>query len=379
MSEVDQLIQENKELKANLRDKEILFNHIVESTFSGYFDWNIKEKKEYWSPTLKKMFGYENHELYSSPITWQRLIYQEDLPIVFDQMDAHIKSRGKIPFDCKMRFHHKQGFRVWIFCQVKIVEWNDLGRPIRIVGSLTDITDIKNIQETEAYVEQLESRNKELQQFAYVASHDLQEPLRTIISFTEHMSEEYKDRLDETAKTYLKYITGASHRMSELVKGLLDYTRIGKNFKIKKIDPNKILEAVLQDLHSLLENKNVKIEIEKLPKINGLETEIRSVFMNLISNAVKYSKKNVTPIIKIGAIKDVNVVKFFVEDNGIGIEKAYLKRIFLIFQRLHNKNEYEGTGIGLAHCQKIIELHGGKIWAESIPNLGSSFFFTIPA
>ncbi|MEN8828504.1 MAG: ATP-binding protein, partial [Flavobacteriales bacterium] len=167
--------------------------------------------------------------------------------------------------------------------------------------------------------------------------------------------------------------------MSELVKGLLDYTRIGKNFKIKKIDPNKILEAVLQDLHSLLENKNVKIKIEKLPKINGLETEIRSVFMNLISNAVKYSKKNVTPIIKIGAIKDVNVVKFFVEDNGIGIEKAYLKRIFLIFQRLHNKNEYEGTGIGLAHCQKIIELHGGKIWAESIPNLGSSFFFTIPA
>ncbi len=378
MSEIEHLQKELEETKKALQDREMIFNHIVESTFAGFFDWNIPENTEYLSPTFKKMFGYEDHEMESSPEAWQRIIYQEDLPKVFELFGAHVESKGKIPFDSELRYHHKDGSLVWVFCRGKVVEWDEQGNPLRMLGSHIDITNIKKSEETKLYVEKLEQKNKELQQFAYVASHDLQEPLRTIISFTELMLEQYSGNMEGNADTYLRFISDASNRMSSLVKGLLDYTRIGKNFEVSEVDTELVLQNVLSDLNTLITEKHVTFEIDSLPKIQGLDTEIRSLFMNMITNAIKYKKKGEHPLIKIGATEEMNHWKFRVEDNGIGIEKAHLKRIFLIFQRLHNKDEYAGTGIGLAHCQKIVELHGGKIWVESTPGLGSTFYFTIP-
>jgi PAS domain S-box-containing protein len=378
MSEIEHLQKELEETKKALQDREMIFNHIVESTFAGFFDWNIPENTEYLSPTFKKMFGYEDHEMESSPEAWQRIIYQEDLPKVFELFGAHVESKGKIPFDSELRYHHKDGSLVWVFCRGKVVEWDEQGNPLRMLGSHIDITNIKKSEETKLYVEKLEQKNKELQQFAYVASHDLQEPLRTIISFTELMLEQYSGNMEGNADTYLRFISDASNRMSSLVKGLLDYTRIGKNFEVSEVDTELVLQNVLSDLNTLITEKHVTFEIDSLPKIQGLNTEIRSLFMNMITNAIKYKKKGEHPLIKIGATEEMDHWKFHVEDNGIGIEKAHLKRIFLIFQRLHNKDEYAGTGIGLAHCQKIVELHGGKIWVESTPGLGSTFYFTIP-
>lgn len=378
MSEIEHLKKELEETKKALQDREMIFNHIVESTFAGFFDWNIPENTEYLSPTFKKMFGYEDHEMESSPEAWQRIIYQEDLPKVFELFGAHVESKGKIPFDSELRYHHKDGSLVWVFCRGKVVEWDEQGNPLRMLGSHIDITNIKKSEETKLYVEKLEQKNKELQQFAYVASHDLQEPLRTIISFTELMLEQYSGNMEGNADTYLRFISDASNRMSSLVKGLLDYTRIGKNFEVSEVDTELVLQNVLSDLNTLITEKHVTFEIDSLPKIQGLDTEIRSLFMNMITNAIKYKKKGEHPLIKIGATEEIDHWKFHVEDNGIGIEKAHSKRIFLIFQRLHNKDEYAGTGIGLAHCQKIVELHGGKIWVESTPGLGSTFYFTIP-
>lgn len=378
MSEIEILKKELEETKKALKDREMIFNHIIESTFAGYFDWQIPENTEYLSPTFKKMFGYEDHEMESSPEAWQRIIFQEDLPKVFELFGAHVESKGKVPFDSELRYHHKNGSMVWVFCRGKVVEWDEQGNPLRMLGSHIDITNIKKVEETQLYVEKLEQKNKELQQFAYVASHDLQEPLRTIISFTDLMMEQYGGSIDDSADTYLRFISNASNRMSDLVKGLLDYTRIGKNFEVSEVNSDIVLKNVLDDLNTLITEKNVTFETKSLPIIQGLDTEIRSLFMNLITNAIKYKKKGENPFIRIGATEELDSWQFHVEDNGIGIEKAHLKRIFLIFQRLHNKDEYAGTGIGLAHCQKIVELHGGKIWVESTPSIGSTFYFTIP-
>jgi signal transduction histidine kinase len=225
--------------------------------------------------------------------------------------------------------------------------------------------------------EQLTFSNKELEQFAYIASHDLQEPLRTISNYTGLIRERYKGKLDENADKYLDSVYRATRRMQQLIRDVLDYSTLGHGKKITHIDCNKILADVLSDMELLIRETGSEIIADKLPVINGYE-ELRSVFQNLISNAIKFKKTDVPMVIQIGAVRLNHEWIFSLKDNGIGIDKTYFERIFTIFQKLHSRSQYSGTGIGLAHCKKIIELHGGKIWVESEPGNGSTFYFTIP-
>ena len=378
VAEVNQLKEEIKNLKQQLHDKEIVFNNILDSTLAGYWDWYIQDNYEYLSPTFKSMFGYEDHELPNSPETWQKIIHPEDLKKVLKIFDKHVATKGEFPYDNEVRYFHKNGAIVWVYCRGKVIEWDNEGKPVRMVGCHVDITKLKQAEEAKKYMRQLEVTNKELEQFSYVASHDLQEPLRTVSGFTELLSKKYGDSLDKEGKLYIDYISQASVRMSELVKALLDYSRIGRAKKLKQVDCNQLIEAIKSDLSVRLAETNAKIEACKLPLVKGYETELRLLFQNLISNAIKFSRPDIDPIIKVSAEKEANYWKFSVLDNGIGIEPEHQQRIFRIFQRLHNKNKYEGTGIGLAHCYKIIDLHDGKIWVESEPNVGSNFQFTIP-
>jgi len=224
---------------------------------------------------------------------------------------------------------------------------------------------------------ELEGKNKELEQFAYVASHDLQEPLRTISSFVELLKQQYESKIDEHADKYITFIVQASDRMKILINDLLDYSRIGREKVLILVDSNIILEQVLADLDKSIKEVNASIESEKLPMIECYPTELKLLFQNLISNAIKFRRKDIFLVIKISAQKEAKSWRFAVRDNGIGIENEFNERIFTIFQRLHTRTEYEGSGIGLAHCKKIAELHGGKIWVESIPEVGSDFYFTI--
>lgn len=221
------------------------------------------------------------------------------------------------------------------------------------------------------------NKNKELEQFTYIASHDLLEPLLTVKGFANLLNEGYTEKFDEEGKQSLNYIKEATDRMSLLVKGLLDYGRIGRYPELKEIDCNKMLEEVKIDLANVIKNSNATLEIEKLPILNGFEVELRLLFQNLISNAIKFREPDKAPLIKISAKKE-NGWTFAIKDNGIGIEDKYKKRIFSIFQRLHSDSKYKGTGIGLAHCNKIIELHKGKIWLTSKLNEGSTFYFNVP-
>ncbi|MBS1662702.1 MAG: HAMP domain-containing protein [Bacteroidetes bacterium] len=224
---------------------------------------------------------------------------------------------------------------------------------------------------------EMESKNKELEQFAYVASHDLQEPLRTISGFVELLQKEYRDRLDGNGEKYLAYLSQASDRMKILIKDLLDYSRIGREKQAKPIDCNMLIDEVLADLGKSIRESGAQITTGDLPALYAYPTELKLLFQNLIANSIKFRHRDRIPQIKVTARHENTYWQFTVTDNGIGMERQFLERIFIIFQRLHTRDQYEGSGIGLAHCKKIVELHEGKIWAESEPGIGSKFSFTI--
>jgi two-component system, sensor histidine kinase len=225
--------------------------------------------------------------------------------------------------------------------------------------------------------EQLILSNKELEQVAYIASHDLQEPLRTISNFVGLFQRRYKDKLDVHTEEYLHFINNATTRMQSLVKDLLDYSTLGNNKCMETINCNKLLQDVLQDMDASIHENKAEISSDPLPVIEGYG-EIKSLFQNLISNAIKFRKKETSPVIHIGAQARGEDWMFSIKDNGIGMEDLYHERIFTIFQKLHPNSHYVGTGIGLAHCKKIVELHRGKIWVQSAPDEGSIFYFTLP-
>jgi light-regulated signal transduction histidine kinase (bacteriophytochrome) len=225
--------------------------------------------------------------------------------------------------------------------------------------------------------EELERKNRELEQFAYVASHDLQEPLRTIGSFVDLLGKQYKGRLDDHADKYMNYIVQSSDRMKVLIKDLLDYSRLGREKDARQVNCNSIVEQVKADLNMVIKDNQAEIKAGALPVIAAYPTELKLLFQNLVSNSIKFRKPDVSPQVEITASKENGHWQFAFRDNGIGIEPQHVDKIFVIFQRLHNRTSYEGSGIGLAHCKKIVELHGGTIWVKSELGIGSTFYFTI--
>ncbi len=223
---------------------------------------------------------------------------------------------------------------------------------------------------------QLVQSNKELENFAFIASHDLQEPLRIISNYSGLIQKKYKGALDPEADKYLELLMAATGRMRVLINDILDYSRIGHLRVLQTIDCNKLIQEVISDMDISLKENNTKISIQMLPVLHGY-SDLKSLFQNLISNASKFKKPGVQPLIKISAEEKDDQWVFAVSDNGIGIEKVYFNQIFTIFQKLHSIKEFAGTGIGLAHCKKIVEMHGGEIWVESEPGIGTSFYFSI--
>jgi PAS domain S-box-containing protein len=247
---------------------------------------------------------------------------------------------------------------------------------LKMTRDLTDrITAENTIKEQLA---QLEFKNKELEQFVYIASHDLQEPLLNIMNFIELIEQEMPDQASDTFKWYLDIIAKSGIRMRKLIKGLLDYSRIGAAAVPARVDCMKILEEIKADLHTTINDSDAVLHYEDLPVVAGYATPLRQLFQNLISNAIKFRNPHIAPSIRIKAVSQKHQWEFSVSDNGIGFDPEFKDKIFLIFQRLHNQAQYEGNGIGLANCKKIVELHGGQLSADSVPDQGSTFKFTIP-
>jgi len=236
----------------------------------------------------------------------------------------------------------------------------------------------RRAEELSRYSTELEHANDELKEFAYVASHDLTEPLRTIAGFVQLLKQRYEGQLDDSADEYIGFVVDGTERMQALIEGLLSYSRTGRSELVATpVDLNDTLNRAIGALAAAIAESKAELEMGELPIVAGDATQLGRLFENLISNAVKF-RGDRPPVVKIGAELKGGVWLFFVSDNGIGIDERHRERIFNVFERLHGAGEYQGTGIGLSICKKVVERHGGRIWVEETPGGGSTFKFILP-
>ena len=271
----------------------------------------------------------------------------------------------------KQSIEGKSEGREWILQVVPLTDQDG-----EIHGGMTIALDITERKERERA---LEESNERLEHFAYVASHDLQEPLRMVTSSLELVDNRYGDELDEDGEEFLEFAIDGAERMRQMIDGLLEYSRVDTHGDpFEPVDLDDILEDVLEDLQIRIDERNAEITTDDLPCIDGDDSQLRQVFQNLLSNAIKYSEDE-PPQVDISATRDDEQWIISVQDNGIGIDPDEQERIFEVFQRLHTHEEHSGTGIGLALCRRIVERHGGNIWVESGLDEGSTLSFTVPA
>ncbi len=237
---------------------------------------------------------------------------------------------------------------------------------------------VHTTQELEARNQELQRSNAELESFAYAVSHDLQAPLRSIKMFAQLLTQEYQELLQGQPQEYIEYITSSAERMENLIHDLLAYSRAGKNEQTwLPISLEELVNTSIRNLEVTIKENHATVNVGNLPTLMVNPTEMTQLFQNLISNGIKFRGQQ-QPLIEIGAVSDEDNWQIFVKDNGSGIDSKYHQKIFQVFQRLHSEDDYPGTGIGLSICEKIVKHHGGKIWLESLPNQGSTFYFTLP-
>jgi len=249
----------------------------------------------------------------------------------------------------------------------------------RVLVSIEDVTERKRAEaERDALVAELTRSNEELERFAYVASHDLQEPLRMVASYSQLLARRYEGKLDEKADRYIRYAVEGAARMQVLINDLLAYSRVGRAGERRPVEAGEVLADALQRLEFAVGHAGASVSADPLPRVLAEPTELLQVFQNLLSNALKF-RRDEPPRVHVSAARQGGRWVISVADNGLGIEPGYFERVFVVFQRLHPAAAYPGTGIGLAICKKIVERTGGRIWVESTPGVGSTFFFSLPA
>lgn len=321
-----------------------------------------------------KISGYQRHELLGQN---HRLVKSNHHSSAFFQYMWTAIRQGKV-WSGEIQNQAKNGSFYWVYTVIVPFK-NEKNKVYEYVSIRYDITEQKEAEQQRMtqYIQHLENKNLELEQFAYIASHDLQEPLRTVTNFSNVLYQKYEDKLDSQGQKSLKFILNATQRMRMLISGLLIYSRIGRKREREPVDLNEQIQVVLEDMQTLINEKQVRVELGTLPTVPANALEMRILFQNLISNAIKYQPDGQVPEVKIFAKEEELHWKISVIDNGIGLDEEYQEKVFMIFQRLHSQDKYQGNGIGLAHCRKIIELHGGKIWADTTPDKGSIFNLTI--
>ncbi len=340
----------------------------------GSWEWDVINNRIEWSAELYRLYGVNSDNFEADYENYLLAIHPEDRDHVNEKIQEAYKNHQ--PFDFFHRIIRNGNEVLTIHSRGEVI-LNDEGQIAKMIGTGQNVTERKEIErKLEQYNIELERKNHEIEQFAYAAAHDLQEPLRSISNFTKLLGEKLSGSTDQEITTYMKLVQRGADRMSRLIFDLLEYSRVGRSLVTSSIDCNTLIAEILTDLNALIEESGAEIHVENLPTIEGYE--LKSVFQNLIINAIKFRKVAIAPILNISATDTGSEFLFIFKDNGIGIEKEYFERIFVIFQRLHLKTQYEGTGIGLSLTRKIIEMHGGRIWVESEFGKGSTFYFTIP-
>lgn len=368
-------ITEIKRADKALKKSEEKLRLAIEGADAGMWFWNLEKDIFEWTDRYKTIFGIDPDPKMSYN-DFLKLVHPEDQEKVINATQRAMQYGED--FKVELRTIWPDRSIHWVYSLGRLF-YDVQGKPKEMIGIAIDITPSKLAeQELQETLKQLKRSNAELEQFAYVASHDLQEPLRMITSFLQLLQRRYEHQLDSDANEFIQFAVDGAARMQELVNDLLTYSRIGrKTGKFEEVNSEDILKQITFDSRVLIEEKNANISYGNLPMVWADYTQLVQVFQNLISNSIKYNEQE-HPTIHISAEKKVNDWVFKVEDNGIGIDSQHGDRVFKIFQRLHGRDEYEGTGIGLAIVKRIIEQHGGMIWYDSKPGEGSIFYFSIP-
>lgn len=366
-------ITERKRLEAALLESENRFRDLSEKSVVGIY-LHQDGVFAYVNPAFAKMHGYEIRELIG--MKWKDLVYPDDRSLVEENIRRRISGETN---SAHYEFRVLRKNSTLMPVEVYGAMTHHQGRPA-IIGTIMDISERKRTQEELARrAADLARSNADLEHFAYIASHDLQEPLRAVAGFTDLLARRYKGRLDKDADEFIDFALSGANRMKQLVNDLLAYSRVGTKAKaFAPTDCGAAFDQAIRNLAITIEEHYASIRVTNpFPIVMADKTQLIQVFQNLIANAIKFHGSE-PPRIDVSAEKKDGEWLFCVRDNGIGIDPRHVDRIFAVFQRLHSQQEYPGTGIGLAICKKIVERHGGRIWVDSQPGRGSSFYFTLP-
>ena len=367
-------ITAQRDTEARLKESEARFRQTFELAASGICHV-VDGRFVRVNKSLCEILGYAEKELLGKSV--KEVSHPEDRDVT-DAERARIRAGEIDSARFEKRYVRADGRVVWADVAIALVR-DVFGMPMYEIAVFDDITERKQAEAAlHAAHEELKRSNAELEQFAYVASHDLQEPLRMVASYTQLLGRRYEGKLDKDAHEFMSYIVDGATRMKQLIEDLLAYSRVGtKGQDFKPVALEAPLRRALFNLRAGIEEAGAAVTYDPLPTVQGDEVQLGQLLQNLIANSLKF-RSNSVPRIHIAVSEKNSEVEIEVRDNGIGIEPQYYERIFMVFQRLFNKGEYPGTGIGLAICKKVVERHGGRIWVESRPGDGTSFYFTLP-
>ena len=366
-------ITERKRMEEGLRASEERFRTLVETVPDAIFSLSADGILTSLNPAFETITGWSRAEWIGK--TFHTILHPDDLAQATDHFLNALSGRMSPIFEARVLC--KSGYYITgEFIGAPHIKG---GKVIEVIGFARDISDRKKAEEAlKKKTEELARSNRELEAFAYVASHDLQEPLRMVTNFVQLLAKRYKGNLDSNADDFINFAVDGAMRMWSLINDLLAYSRVGtRGDPFESINCETILQQVLRNLKVTIEESGAVVTHDTLPTVMADSSQLGQLFQNLIGNAIKF-QGNEPPRIHVSADRNGNGWTFSVRDNGIGIAPEYTDRIFIIFQRLHGREQYPGTGIGLAICKKIVERHGGRIWVESTPEKGATFYFTLP-
>lgn len=373
-----------KQSDLQIREANERFEKVSGATNEAIWEWNIKQNTLYRGSGFKKLFGYDAKK--DTPLTeWVSQVFDGDRSRILDSLDHYLANDNGTVWEQEYRYQKSDGTFADVIDRGVLIR-DASGHPVRMVGAMQDITfhkeyqkELERLNETlKENIRELKLANEDLEQFAYIASHDLQEPLRMVFSFMDLLQKRYGHQLDERANEYIHFAHDGAKRMKTIILDLLSYSRAGKKgILLEKIDLHELLMDYQILRRTMITEKNVTIHTRNLSVISGFKAPLVQTLHCLLDNAIKYSREDEAPVIHITATEHRDEWVLRIEDNGIGIDNLCFDKIFVIFQRLHNREQYDGNGIGLAIVKKNVESWGGKVWLESQPGEGTTFYFSV--